>query len=72
MGGEVHIPGVCYFLLDTEKNGNKNRTVFTFVLTYKSLLTYTVIINGKTVTSKFRVLNMSKTLTSAPIQAPFA
>lgn len=59
-----------YFLLDREMNGNENTTMSTFVLMYKSLLSCTAIINGKVVTGKFRVLNMSTTLASAPIQAP--
>lgn len=59
-----------YFLLDREMNGNENTTMSTFVLMYKSLLSCTAIINGKVVTGKFRVLSMSMTLASVPIQAP--
>lgn len=70
VAGEVCIPGAGYFLLDREMNGNENRTMSTFVLMYKSLHSSTAIINGKVVTGKFRVLSMSETLTSVPIQAP--
>lgn len=59
-----------YFLLDREMNGKENGTMSTFVLMYKSSLSCTAIINSYAVTGKFRVLTMSKALTSASIQAP--